>query len=240
MLGLINYFLFLCLSFFLDMVSQIEVIESSPVSRGYIGSLYILAGAVMFFDSLADVVPSDEGMIAISVITMLMALVGLILSSLNQARATKNKWKLVVVFAFIMTGSFGLLLVFMLILSGTSIMIIFIQIVMLFRFVVALICGIIILTMTRKEDSVCLQLSLPAKLIVGISAILSAVLRCVLYLTITRHLNFIGIILSVVIGCGTILGLVLGIMAEDKRSISVDPSRLGDGADEVNRPLIVH
>ena len=32
----------------------------------------------------------------------------------------------------------------------------------------------------------------------------------------------------------------LGIMAEDKRSISVDPSRLVDGADEVNRPLIVH
>jgi hypothetical protein len=220
------------------MASQIALTDSPPVYGGYIGSLYILAGAVMFFDSLADVVPSGEGMILILVMTFLLALIGLIMSSLHRTRGTKNRSKLIAVFACIMTGclfyGFWVLIFF----SG-SMSEVLDRIMMISRYVLPLVSGIIIITMTCIDNPAAPHVSFLAKLIVGISAIISAGFRGFLYLSKVQHLNFIGIILSVVIVCGTILGLVLGIMAEDKRSISVDPSRLRESV-EVHQPLIIH
>jgi hypothetical protein len=212
--------------------------ESRPVSSGYIGALYSLIGFTMLFDSIGRVLLDPRGIIAMLVITFLTSLSGLIMSSLAQARGTRNKSKITAVFSCIMSAMIfqaaGIVLAnkaityYGYVNTGLAIASLACQAV---RLILVLTTGIIIITMTtRRDNPECPRLSMPAKLLVGIPSIISP-LCTTGFLILIGHVSrgasellgtllvfyYIQIACTVLVGLGTILGIVLGLIHHQRR-----------------------
>ncbi len=183
--------------------------------------------------------------IAMIVIAGMIALIGLILSCLKYAQGTKNGAKLRGIFVCMFSGE---------LLWGIAIIFIFVgppvifTILSILRYVLIVICGILILTLTsRRDNESCPNLSMPAKLIVAIFSILSALSRGVLMFVPSIAFYYIMIVCAVCVGLGTILGIVLGVITHNKKSAKfvVDATRVNEVVEagkvnEANQPLIIH
>jgi lysylphosphatidylglycerol synthetase-like protein (DUF2156 family) len=213
------------------MSTKIIYSEHSPpqVSRGFIGTLYVLIGLTMLFDSIAHLVINPKVFIAMTVITLIISLCGLIMSCLSNSRGTKNKSKVTNVFACMMSAMF--LVCSWIIISRTITSVqarVFVYLIIVCQaipIILTLTCGILILTLTTRDYPDCPKLAMPAKLLVGISSIISAICRAALF-TIpftqksTAHVSsalvdailalyYISIACAALIGLGTLLGIVL-------------------------------
>ena len=212
--------------------------HSSQVSRGFIGALHVLIGLTMLLDSIPQLMLFDSihqldinptVIIAIRVITLLISLCGLIMSCLSKSRGTKNKSKVTNVFACMISAMFLVCSGFIIGRTITSVeargFVYLIIVCQAIPIILTLTCGILILTLTTRDYPDCPKLAMPAKLLVGISSIISAICRAALFFIpftqiSTAHVSsalfdaiialyYISIVCTAFIGMGTLLGMVL-------------------------------
>lgn len=206
-------------------VHQPHIVAHPNVSRAYISTIYFLGGCALLFEAISRVVFHFDSIIAMIVITLLSAMGGIVMVSSSGARNAVNRQKLLGIFVClllagisasigvaILTSSFGRLTMH----QAHEFQVLYYYL----RLSLVLIAGIIVLTLA-SHDNQYPMISVIPKVSIGSAVIISC---CVGF--IFEHVSsgfmaayYIQIVCAVLIGLGTVAGIIMGIVnnrSEDK------------------------